>query len=121
MNLLFTKGIQLQLAEKRRRITNMFEQFSVRAKRVIFLARVGAGGRGALMIEVDDLLAALQLEDQNKTSEALGETGEAGTVVCLKPHQPFLPTDLATGLLEELQALPRSQAGCRFDGDVDLR
>lgn len=87
----------------------MFEQFSLRAKRVIFLARVGAGRRGAPMIEVDDLLAALLLEDQNKTSEALGETGEAGTVVCLKPHQSFLPTDLATSVLEEQQALPRSQ------------
>jgi ATP-dependent Clp protease ATP-binding subunit ClpA len=87
----------------------MFEQFSLRAKRVIFLARMGAGRRGAPRIDVDDLLAALLLEDQNKTSEALGETGEAGTLVCLKPHQRFLPTDLATSLLEEIQALTRSQ------------
>jgi hypothetical protein len=86
----------------------MFQQFSERAKQVIFLARVGAGRRGAEMIEVNDLLAALLLEDQNKTSEALGEseTGEAGKIIGVRVHQPFLPADLATGLFEELQALP---------------
>lgn len=87
----------------------MFDQFSLRAKRVIFLSRLGAGRRGAPTIEVDDLLAALLIEDQNKGSEAFGETGEAGTIVGEKPHLPFLPADLATGLLEALQALPRSQ------------
>lgn len=86
----------------------MFDECSVHAKRVIFLSRLGAGRRGAEMIEVDDLLVALLLEDQNNMSEALGETGEASAVISLEAPQPFLSADLAAGLLEELQALPRS-------------
>jgi hypothetical protein len=47
----------------------MFELYSERARQVIFLARLESGARGAEMIDVDDLLAALIVEDQNKTPE----------------------------------------------------
>jgi hypothetical protein len=52
----------------------MFHLYSERARRVIFLARAGAGARGAELIERDDLLVALLVEDQNKTSDTLSPT-----------------------------------------------
>jgi hypothetical protein len=62
------------------------------------------------MIDLDDLLAALIIEDQNKIPDALETLGRAGQVVDLKPHQPFLPIDAATSLLERIrQSLPRSK------------
>src|SRR5262249_42218586 len=45
----------------------MFDSYSERGRRVIFLARLEAGARGAEMIDVDDLLTALIVEDQKKT------------------------------------------------------
>lgn len=51
----------------------------MRAKRVIFLARLGAGRRGAEMIEVDDLLAALLLGHQNKLAETVWTRVRPGT------------------------------------------
>jgi hypothetical protein len=53
----------------------MFELYSERARQVIFLARLESGARGAEMIDVDDLLAALIVEDQNKTPEFLEMLG----------------------------------------------
>ena len=42
----------------------MFEQFSERSRRVIFLARMNAGRRGAAAIEPVHLLDAIVREDQ---------------------------------------------------------
>ena len=61
------------------------------------------------MIGVDDLFAALIVEDQNKISDALSQRGETGTFIGLTTHQPFLPPDAATSLLENIRrSLPRS-------------
>ena len=88
----------------------MFDLYSKRAKRVIFLARLEAGTRGAQAIELDDLLLALIGEDQNKIPDALEPLGRTGPVVGWDPHEPFLSSDAATSLLETTrQALPRSK------------
>jgi len=89
----------------------MFDLYSERARQVIFLTRLESGARGAEMIGVDDLFAALIVEDQNKISDALSQRGEAGTFIGLMTHQPFLPPDAATSLLENIRrSLPRSQS-----------
>src|SRR5207244_11987878 len=63
------------------------------------------------MIGVEDLFAALIVEDQNKISDALSQRGETGTFIGLTTHQPFLPPDAATSLLENIRrSLPRSQS-----------
>jgi ATP-dependent Clp protease ATP-binding subunit ClpC len=90
----------------------MFELYSERARQVIFLARLESGARGAEMIDVDDLLAALIVEDQNKTPEFLEMLGKGGgRFIGSTTHQPFLPPDVATSLLESIEgALPRSES-----------
>ena len=62
------------------------------------------------MIDLDDLLAALIVEDQNKIPETLEMLGETGKFIGLTTHQPFLPA-AATSLLESIQqSLPQSQS-----------
>jgi len=63
------------------------------------------------MIGLDDLLAALIVEDQNKIPQTLEMLGETGKFIGLTTHQPFLPPAAATSLLESIQqSLPQSQS-----------
>jgi hypothetical protein len=88
----------------------MFESYSTRGVQVIFLARLEAGARGAEMLDLDDLFAGLIIEDQNKIPDALARLGRDGELMVLPKHQPFLPPDAATNVLESIrQLLPRSQ------------
>jgi hypothetical protein len=41
----------------------MFDEYSTRAKQVLFLARLESGARGAEMLDLDDLLTGLIIED----------------------------------------------------------
>lgn len=59
----------------------MFHQYSVRAKRVVFLTRLKAGRRGAAALEPDHLVEAVVLEDQGELAKAVGTSGEVGEVV----------------------------------------
>jgi len=63
------------------------------------------------MIDLDDLLAALIVEDQNKVPDALETLGRStGRIIGLVTHQPFLPSDAAATLLQSIhQSQPRSQ------------
>ena len=89
----------------------MFDSYSVRAKQVIFLARLESGARGAEMLDLDDLLAGLIIEDQNAISSGLARLGMTGQLMALPKHQPFLTPDAATSVLESIhELLPRSQA-----------
>lgn len=90
----------------------MFDLYSERSLQVIFLARLESGARGAEMIDLDDLLAALLVEDQNKIPEALERLGMSGKFfVPSTTHHPFLPPDAASSLLENIQrSEPQSQA-----------
>jgi hypothetical protein len=88
----------------------MFDSYSVRAKQVIFLARLESGARGAEMLDLDDLLAGLIIEDQNAISSGLARLGMTGQLMALPKHQPFLTPDAATSVLESIrELLPRSQ------------
>lgn len=62
------------------------------------------------MIDLDDLLAGLIIEDQNEIPSALKSLGP-GELMVLPKHEPFLPSETATRLLEGIhQSLPRSQS-----------
>jgi Clp amino terminal domain, pathogenicity island component len=89
----------------------MFELYSERARRIIFLARLESGARGAEMIDLDDLLAALIVEDQNKIPDVLERLGRTGPFYFgSTTHEPFLPADAAASLLDTIrQSLPRSE------------
>jgi ATP-dependent Clp protease ATP-binding subunit ClpA len=89
----------------------MFENFSVRAKSVIFGTRIKAGRRGAEFIDVGDLLFAIVLEDQDMTRELTGHEGDGqiGRMQGWEPHTPFFSKSSASDLLAGLETLlPRS-------------
>jgi Clp amino terminal domain, pathogenicity island component len=81
----------------------MFSLYSERARQVIFLARLVSGARGAELIDLDDLIAALIVEDQNQISDALGMLGITGQFVPATSHHPFLPPNAASSLLENIK------------------
>jgi Clp amino terminal domain, pathogenicity island component len=88
----------------------MFDFYSDRARQILFLARVESGERGAEMIDVDDLLAALIMEDQSIRSQALLKLMSAPGLP-FEPHTAFLPAEVAARILVGIQdALPRGQA-----------
>jgi hypothetical protein len=48
------------------KIAAVFDSYWIRAKLILFLARLESGTRVAEMIDLDDLLAGLIIEDQNE-------------------------------------------------------
>ena len=96
----------------------VFDSYSFRAKQVLFLARLESGARGAESIDLDDLLAALVIEDQNDIPSTLGGLFGPGTLMALPQHQPFLRAEVATKLLEGIrESLRPSQ---RIPHSVDM-
>ncbi len=88
----------------------MFDSYSIRAKQVLFLARLESGARGAEMLDLDDLLTGLIIEDQNAIPSALARLGMGGEFMGSPEHHAFLPPDAGTSLLENIhQSHPRSQ------------
>jgi len=88
----------------------MFDGYSIRAKQVLFLARLESGARGAEMLDLDDLLTGLIIEDQNVIPSALARLGMEGQFMGSPEHHAFLPADTATNVLENIhQSHPRSQ------------
>ena len=92
----------------------MFEPYSERARRVIFLTRRRAGQRGAAALDIDHLVQALVLEDQGKFADEMGEPrgafGEIATSV-LRPSVPFFAPQTASAILVKLeQVLPQGKA-----------
>jgi ATP-dependent Clp protease ATP-binding subunit ClpA len=83
----------------------MFETFSVRAKQAIFAARLAAGQRDAVSMDVNALVVGLLIEDQGLIGERLG------TPLFLAPHKQhvasFLPNVAAEILDTITEALPR--------------
>jgi hypothetical protein len=96
----------------------MFETFSMRARRVVFAARLTAGQRGAATIEMGDLLLGVLLEDQDlEGSLLLSNIREGQRPAKLEPlpsHIPFFPlgaTDKLRNRIEKL--LSQSEAVAR--------
>jgi ATP-dependent Clp protease ATP-binding subunit ClpA len=90
----------------------VFDNFSARARQVVFVARFKAGERGATAIDVDDFIHALILEDQGMMASTFSNVYEGqGTLVNRAPsHVPFFSSEIAQGLLSNLErSLPQSQ------------
>jgi hypothetical protein len=90
----------------------MVDNFSPRARQVVFVARFKAGERGATAIEVDDFIDALILEDQGMLESIFSKLYEGeGTAVNSAPsHVSFFSSDTAQDLLSNFgRSLPRSQ------------
>ena len=70
----------------------MIDDFSMRAKQIVFAARFSAGERGANVINVEDFLLGLVLEDQGMLEKNLFsklDDGD-GTFLSMAPsHLPF--------------------------------
>lgn len=86
----------------------MFEDFSERSLRVVFVARMGAGRRGAASLEPVDLLDAAVKEDQ-------GELAFPGAVTSSGPLQPperpFFSQEKASQILSSIERVlpPKAQ------------
>ena len=89
----------------------MFDNFSTRARLLVFAARFKAGERGAAMVDTDDLLVGLVLEDQGLLLKNLfPDVEEIAWVGKGQPHVPFFSHKLAEDLLTKLEkSLPQSQ------------
>ena len=77
----------------------MFQDFSQRAIRVMFSARLEAGRRGAETLEVEDLLSGIIVEDHGTGQEAVCDTETAHS------HRPFFASDVAKVLQSELEKI----------------
>ena len=72
----------------------MFDQFSDRAKRVVFLTRLYAGRRGAPALEPNDLVVALVQEDQGELAKP--PFPGAAVMSGLKPSRPYFSAEAAS-------------------------
>ena len=79
----------------------MFERYSVRAIRVVFVTRSKAGERGSGTLDIGDFVLAFVLEDQGKFLDHLSSKPSPGDVVIdeLEAHMPFLQPEAAARLL----------------------
>jgi ATP-dependent Clp protease ATP-binding subunit ClpA len=89
----------------------MFDNFSTRARQIVFAARFKAGERGAAVVDTDDFLAGLVLDDQGLLLKSLFPDVEENALMGKElPHVPLFPHKLAEDLLIKLEkSLPRSQ------------
>jgi ATP-dependent Clp protease ATP-binding subunit ClpA len=89
----------------------MFEDFSERARRIVFFSRRVAGRRGASTIEVEYLIEALILEDQADYAQVLSEGNVSRTAVArVAPHRPFFTAEVAAEIQRGLEPLMLSKA-----------
>jgi ATP-dependent Clp protease ATP-binding subunit ClpC len=85
----------------------MFERYSDRARRLIFMALWSARRRGGSYIEPEDLLQALIREDRGEFAALSAEVFPGSTVPIdssVAGHRPFFADDIAENLLRELHA-----------------
>jgi ATP-dependent Clp protease ATP-binding subunit ClpC len=90
----------------------MLDNFSERARQIVFAARFTAGERGANMIDADDFLVGLVLEDQGMLEKTILPTifeGQGTSVNRAQFHIPFFSSKVAKDLLANLKKhLPQS-------------
>jgi hypothetical protein len=88
---------------------SVLHNFSERARHVTFVALLEAQQRGTDTIDVNDLIVALVIEDQDWNAVALFDTGPPGGVPLVTAHKPFLSPKVAVDVLVRMNAvLPRS-------------
>jgi len=91
----------------------MLDSFSVRARQIVFAARLKAGERGASLIDMDDFLVGIVLEDQGLLEQSVFSSifeGQGRLVNEALSHIPFFSAKVADDLLAHLKnILPQSQ------------
>lgn len=85
---------------------SMFSDYSTRALRVIFIARLKAGNAGATAIDIDHLVAGIVVEDGGKNAMAKllnVDPNSIGVMTDMEPHPvPFFPPEVAAMLLAKI-------------------
>jgi hypothetical protein len=95
----------------------MFEDFSERARRIVFLSRKLAGRRGAPAIEAADLIEALVVEDQGDFLRLFREDA-SGSVRPMPQYRAFLSAETAAEIQQRLEPLlPKANP---FPDSVDM-
>ncbi len=84
----------------------MFEDFSERARRIVFFSRKQAGQRGAASIGVEDLVHAMILEDQAEYAKLFPEHALPAT----SASRPFFTAEVAAEIRRGLEPLMPSSA-----------
>jgi hypothetical protein len=98
----------------------MFEQYSDRARQVVFLSRKVAGRRGAAEIGVEDLIESLVVEDQGEIAKVFSEGMAAGVAVqWVAKHPPFLTVETAAAIHRGLEPMLASKGEALADS-VDM-
>src|SRR5258708_1328893 len=85
----------------------MIDTFSMRAKQILFAARLKTGERGANLIDAEDFLLGLVLEDQGMLAENLFSKlhDGQGTLLNKAPsHIPFFSQEEAKNLVTGIEA-----------------
>jgi ATP-dependent Clp protease ATP-binding subunit ClpA len=89
----------------------MFEDFSERARRLIFFSRKVAGERGAAAIEVEDLVQVLVREDQAEYAKLFPESAvPVAARMAVPKHRPFFTAEVAAEIQRKLEPLMPSKA-----------
>jgi hypothetical protein len=90
---------------------NLLNLFSLRAMRVIFAARLNAGQRGAIMIELGDLLLGIVLEDRDMIDCLPSEIdAKLSPALSLPPRSPLISSEKAGALIVRIEtSLSRSE------------
>ena len=84
----------------------MFDQFSDRAKRAIFLARERASTRGAAaVIEPCHVVDALVREDQGEFAARMPNVVRIAGQEELRPRHPFFSAEAASAVLDKLEGI----------------
>ena len=89
----------------------MFDDYTYRARQVIFIARLKAGNAGAKTIKVDHLVAALVIEDGGPEGMATLLNVDPNLVGRVKVHGvelhpgPFFSPEMASLLLTKIEEL----------------
>lgn len=96
----------------------MFDRYSHRARRILFLARLRAGERGAGSIDVKHVIEALILEDQGEFAKMMPNVGTARRGPSLAPSRSYLGAVPAANILKALDAL--SSSGEPIPTSVDM-
>jgi hypothetical protein len=91
----------------------MFQNYSMRARQVVFATRAKGGERGADELDVGDLVIGIILEDQRKIgtvlSGVLGVDSGEESMQMFEPHHAFFSAESASDLLAGVEGLlPKS-------------
>lgn len=93
---------------------NLFERYSARAHRVVFITRRQAGQSGAAALDPGHVIEAIVLEDQGKVADGLGVSPDSlgrSATSSPRPSVQFFTPETASGILVRLQQiLPHGKA-----------